>query len=60
VSLAAAIKDAFDVETTLKIGTPGQFDVVVDEKLVFSKHQQGRFPEHAEVLDAMGKITVRR
>jgi selT/selW/selH-like putative selenoprotein len=57
VSLAAAIKDAFDAETTLKIGTPGQFDIVVDGKLVFSKQAEGRFPEHQEVLEGMSKLT---
>jgi len=60
VSLAASIKDAFDVDSTLKIGTPGQFDVVVDDKLVFSKQQAGRFPDHAEVLDAIGKMNVHK
>ena len=31
-------------------GRGGQFDVVADGELVFSKHREGRFPEHAEVL----------
>jgi selT/selW/selH-like putative selenoprotein len=59
VSLAAAIKNAFDLDPTVQIGTPGQFDVAVDGQLVFSKHAEGRFPEHQEVLDAMSKLTVR-
>jgi selT/selW/selH-like putative selenoprotein len=59
VSLAAAIKNAFDVETTLQIGTPGQFEVTLDGQIVFSKHAEGRFPEHQEVLDAMSKLAVR-
>lgn len=59
MGLTAAIKEAFDVEATLQTGTPGQFDVVVDGQLVFSKHAQGRFPEHQEVLDAMSKLAVR-
>jgi len=57
VSLAAKIEDAFDVQSKLIIGKPGQFDVIVDGKLVFSKHKEGRFPEHQEVLDAMSRIT---
>jgi len=28
---------------------------VVDERLIFSKHAAGRFPEHTEVLEAMAK-----
>ncbi|MBK9258319.1 MAG: Rdx family protein [Polyangiaceae bacterium] len=57
MSLAAKIQDAFDVPTKLTIGKPGQFDVVVDGKLVFSKQNEGRFPEHQEVLDAMSRVT---
>jgi selT/selW/selH-like putative selenoprotein len=59
VSLAAAIKGAFDVDATIDPGKPGQFDVLVDGKLVFSKNAQGRFPEHQEVLDEMSKLAIR-
>ena len=31
-------------------GGKGQFDVVVDDELVFSKHAVGRFPEEDEIL----------
>ena len=37
--------------------TPGhksQFDIFVDDEIVFSKHEAGRFPEEAEVLDLVG------
>jgi selT/selW/selH-like putative selenoprotein len=34
-------------------GSKGQFDVLRDGELVFSKQQAGRFPEHAEILDAV-------
>jgi len=50
------LKDAFDIEATLKIGVPGQFDVLANDKLVFSKQQVGRFPEHQEVLDGLSKL----
>jgi predicted Rdx family selenoprotein len=30
-------------------GAKGQYDVLADGKLVYSKQQRGRFPEHAEV-----------
>jgi selT/selW/selH-like putative selenoprotein len=33
-----------------KPGGKGQFDVFVDDALVFSKHAEGRFPEHGEIL----------
>lgn len=34
-------------------GGKGQFDVVRDGELVFSKQQAGRFPEHDEILAAL-------
>jgi predicted Rdx family selenoprotein len=58
VSFAAAIKDAFDVDSKLEIGKPSQFDVIVDGELIFSKQSAGRFPELQEVLDAMSKRTA--
>jgi hypothetical protein len=35
-------------------GARSQFDVVVDAELVFSKQQEHRFPEHDEILAALG------
>ena len=37
-------------EATATPGGKGQFDVFVDGELVFSKQQQGRFPENDEIL----------
>jgi selT/selW/selH-like putative selenoprotein len=34
-------------------GAKGQFDVLQDGELVFSKHQTGRFPENDEILAAL-------
>jgi predicted Rdx family selenoprotein len=34
-------------------GGKGQFDVLRDGELVFSKHDAGRFPEHAEIISAL-------
>jgi selT/selW/selH-like putative selenoprotein len=34
-------------------GGKGQFDVLRDGELVFSKHEAGRFPEHDEILAAL-------
>jgi selT/selW/selH-like putative selenoprotein len=41
------------VEPTLVIGTPGQFDVLVDGQVLFSKHKEGRFPEEEEILRSL-------
>jgi selT/selW/selH-like putative selenoprotein len=35
-------------------GAKGQFDVLVDGDLVFSKQREGRFPEHDEILTRLG------
>jgi hypothetical protein len=40
--------DAEDIE-----GETSQFDVVAGGELVFSKEQQGRFPEPDEILDVL-------
>jgi selT/selW/selH-like putative selenoprotein len=34
-------------------GGKGQFDVVRDGELVYSKHETRRFPEHEEILAAL-------
>jgi selT/selW/selH-like putative selenoprotein len=38
------------VESVLERGDKGVFDVTVDGRRVFSKHDAGRFPEEAEIL----------
>lgn len=35
----------------LEAGRGGILDVFVDNKLIFSKHKEGRFPEVKEILD---------
>jgi predicted Rdx family selenoprotein len=35
-------------------GEKSQFDVVADGNLIFSKQQQGRFPEADEIIRALG------
>jgi predicted Rdx family selenoprotein len=41
-------------EAEIEAGGKGQFDVLADDELIFSKQQSGRFPEHAEVRAALG------
>ncbi len=40
----------------MKGGSGGIFDVEVDQDLVFSKHDLGRFPDPGEVVDLLKKI----
>jgi selT/selW/selH-like putative selenoprotein len=46
----AEIASRTSAEAKAKPGGHGQFDVLVDGELVFSKHAVGRFPEDAEIL----------
>jgi selT/selW/selH-like putative selenoprotein len=34
-------------------GAKGQFDVIRDGELVFSKQESGRFPEHEEIIESL-------
>ena len=43
------MRKAFRVEAKLVPGGNGVFDVIVDDKLVFSKYETGRFPAPGEV-----------
>jgi selT/selW/selH-like putative selenoprotein len=55
--LAADIRRALGVEAELIEGKGGNFDVAVDGRLVFSKHELGRFPDSsAEVLTAIENL----
>jgi selenoprotein W-related protein len=51
--LAAEIKKQRGVDSSLVRGSGGEFEVTVDGRLVYSKKQQGRFPEVDEVLSKL-------
>ena len=48
--MAAAIKEAKGVEAELVAGAGGVFDVEVDGRRIYSKHETGCFPEPQEIL----------
>ena len=52
-SLAAEIKKELGVDSQLVRGSGGIFDVTVDNKRVFSKHDEGRFPSEKEIVDKL-------
>ncbi|MEE2963580.1 MAG: Rdx family protein [Acidobacteriota bacterium] len=52
-SLAASIKDAVGVDAEVVVGSRGQFDVVADGDIVFSKQAEERFPEPNEIITAL-------
>jgi predicted Rdx family selenoprotein len=47
--LAASLHKRFGEEAEIKAGSTGQFDVVVDGQVIFSKAKAGRFPVEGEV-----------
>ena len=48
--MAAEIKQARGLDATLIKGSGGQFEVVLDGNLIFSKKKLGRYPEVSEIL----------
>jgi predicted Rdx family selenoprotein len=42
------------IEATATPGARAQFDVLADDRLLFSKHAEGRFPEEDEILSQLG------
>jgi selenoprotein W-related protein len=50
VSLAESIERQTGAQSELVRGDNGIFDVEVDGRRIYSKHETGRFPEHEEVL----------
>jgi len=34
---------------TIQPGTPGQFDIAIDGRVVYSRYQTGRFPSEANL-----------
>jgi selenoprotein W-related protein len=41
------------VQAELLQGSGGVFDVAADGTVIYSKHRTGRFPDNAEVLQAL-------
>jgi selenoprotein W-related protein len=48
--LAAALKTSFGIEAQLIKGGGGVFDVAVDDAVIYSKHDTGRFPTNEEIV----------
>jgi len=45
-----------NIEPELEGGKNGIFDVTVDGRRVFSKHEMNRFPESKEIIDAIERL----
>jgi selT/selW/selH-like putative selenoprotein len=47
--LAASLESRWDEKVAIAEGSRGQFDVMADDVLLFSKKETGRFPQTGEV-----------
>jgi len=54
--LAAEIKKELGVESKLVRGGGGIFDVTVNDKRIFSKKDEGRFPSEKEIIDQLRSL----
>jgi selT/selW/selH-like putative selenoprotein len=57
--LAADLKQRFDVDSELKPGRGGVFDVEVDGERIYSKEETHRFPHPGEVDEAIARLLKR-
>ena len=55
VSLADELRKEFGVEANLVAGSSGIFDVILDDEIVYSKSNSGKFPEPGEVTNIIKK-----
>ena len=53
-SLAAELNAETEHEAAAEEGTKGQYDVLADGELIFSKQDKGRFPDGAEIRVLLG------
>jgi predicted Rdx family selenoprotein len=53
--LAARISKEFGIEPELIKGGNGIFDMVADNKLIFSKPRIGRFPDEEKIIKLLRK-----
>jgi selT/selW/selH-like putative selenoprotein len=49
-ALAKELKKEFGIESVLIEGETGSFNVFVNDELIFSKYEEGRFPESGEIV----------
>jgi len=49
------LQETFGINSELVAGEKGIFDVMVDGKTIYSRHQTGRFPNEGEVSQILKK-----
>jgi selT/selW/selH-like putative selenoprotein len=58
--LADSLKSRVDEATSIRPGKSGQFDVLLDGELIFSKSRTGRFPIEGEVEERFAALKGKR
>jgi predicted Rdx family selenoprotein len=53
-SLAAELNAETEHDAVAEEGAKGQYDVFADSVLIFSKQDEGRFPDGAEIRGLLG------
>ena len=48
--IASEIQEAYGVESALIVGETGSFNIFMNDELIFSKTEQGRFPDSGEIV----------
>jgi selT/selW/selH-like putative selenoprotein len=43
------------VEADIQVGDTGSFDVYVNDELIFSRYEEGRFPTNEELVEIIDK-----
>lgn len=54
--MAAEIKKEIGIDSELVRGGGGIFDVTVDGKRIFSKHDEGNFPSEKAIVEQIKKM----
>ena len=49
------VKERFKTDIDLVASSGGVFEITIDDKLVFSKKKEGRFPTDNEILELVRK-----
>ncbi|MBU8849090.1 MAG: Rdx family protein [Desulfobacterales bacterium] len=53
--MADIIKKEFGITPELIPGANGIYDIIVDKKTIFSKHQTKKFPDNDEIIKLIKK-----
>ncbi len=53
--LALELQEAYGVESTLVVGETGSYNVFMNDELIFSKAETGRFPDPGEIVQIIDK-----